>query len=61
MGRPISCRQCGALFLPEPLDVVARRRRLCPRCRGMLPPTGGSPAAYDLIRLPAPLVPEVAP
>lgn len=47
MSRSIRCRHCGALFTPEPLDVVARWRRLCPRCRGTLPPTGGMFASGD--------------
>lgn len=40
MNKPVRCRQCGALFIPEhPMLRISPWRR-CPRCRGPLPPTG---------------------
>jgi hypothetical protein len=42
MTRLVRCRRCGALFVPDhPLERV-RWWRWCPRCRGPVPPTGGS-------------------
>jgi hypothetical protein len=61
MGRPIRCRTCGALFTPEPFDVVARWGRRCPRCRGLLPPTGGEFAGDGPPRVAVRLLSEVAP
>ena len=45
MSRPVRCRRCGAVFIPDRHAVLPRWWRLCPRCRGPLPPTGGVPAA----------------
>jgi hypothetical protein len=40
MSKPVRCRQCGALFIPEHPLVRLGPWRYCPRCRGPLPPTG---------------------
>lgn len=51
MIRAVRCRRCGAAFALTWTDVVGRVTRLCPRCRGSLPPTGGGvPVAADGIR-----------
>lgn len=44
MSCSIRCRRCGALFVPDCFAAFIRCWRLCPRCRGPLPPTGGVPA-----------------
>jgi hypothetical protein len=44
MSRIIRCRRCGARFVPDRSAISVRWRRLCPRCRGPLPPSGGVPA-----------------
>jgi hypothetical protein len=42
MTKLVRCRRCGAMFVPQhPIERVGWWR-LCPRCRGPLPPTGGS-------------------
>lgn len=61
MSRAVRCRRYGRLFLPEPFDVVGQWRRLCPRCRGPLPPTGGVLAGDRLFLLIPHRPPEVAP
>ncbi len=38
------CRLCGRTFDADYGAVVDGRRRLCPRCRGPLPPIGAVPA-----------------
>ena len=43
MSRPVRCRRCGAVFILARHAVRSRWWRLCPRCRGPLPPTGGVP------------------
>ncbi len=43
MSRALRCRRCGALFVPDRFAGFRRWWRLCPRCRGLLPPTGGVP------------------
>ncbi len=43
MIHPIRCRCCSALFVPDRLAGFPRWSRLNPRCRGLLPPTGGVP------------------
>lgn len=58
MYRLIRCRRCGALFVPDQWSRLVPWRRLCPRCRGPLPPTGGVLAMEDWVFHPAPL--EVA-
>ncbi len=45
MSRPVRCRRCGILFLPDCFAAMVRFRRLCPQCRGPLPPTGGVPVS----------------
>jgi hypothetical protein len=45
MSWSIRCRCCGVLYAPERHEVVAQVTRLCPRCRGPLPPTGSVPVA----------------
>ena len=45
MSRLVRCRRCGALFAPDRIASFVRCWRLCPRCRGPLPPTGGVPAS----------------
>ncbi len=49
MSRLIRCRRCGALFVPDRVMMLIPIRwgRLCPRCRGPLPPTGAVPAMDD--------------
>ena len=37
------CTQCGRLFDLDRAAILGRRWRLCPDCRGPLPPTGGVP------------------
>ena len=59
MSRLIRCRRCGALFAPDGFAAMLRTWRLCPRCRGPLPPTGGVPEADGGALLPCP--PEAAP
>ncbi len=44
MSRPVRCRRCGALFVPHRFAGFPRWWRLCPSCRGPLPPSGGVPA-----------------
>ncbi len=58
MSRPIHCRRCGALFVPDCFASFVHCWRLCPRCRGPLPPTGGVPANNQGRLLPCP--PEAA-
>ncbi len=41
MIHPIRCRRCGALFVPDRFAGFRHWWRLCPRYRGLLPPTGG--------------------
>jgi hypothetical protein len=53
MTRPIRCRLCGTLFVPEhPLFRIGSWRR-CPRCRGPLPPPDGlgadAPGGFVLV------------
>ncbi len=43
MSRSIHCRRCSALFVPDRFAGLPHWWRLCPRCRGPLPPTGGVP------------------
>lgn len=38
----VRCRRCGAPIVADRFDILVRARRLCPNCRGPLPPTGGS-------------------
>jgi hypothetical protein len=45
MSRLMRCRRCGVLFVPDRFTCVPRARRLCPRCREPVPPTGGVPLA----------------
>lgn len=51
----IHCRRCGALFVPDCFASFVRCWRLCPRCRGPLPPTGGVPTTESGRLLPCPL------
>ena len=51
MSRPIRCRRCGVLFVPERHQMVTRVTRLCLRCRGPLPPTGSVPVVDGSIWL----------
>ncbi len=37
------CTQCGRLFELDRAAILGGRWRLCPDCRGPLPPTGGVP------------------
>ncbi len=37
------CKWCGRLFDLDRAAIVRGRWRLCPDCRGPLPPTGGAP------------------
>lgn len=57
MSRLIRCRRCGALFVPDRVAIlILIKWRLCPRCRGPLPPTGAVPAMDDLLLVhPGPL------
>ncbi len=44
MPREMRCGRCGDVFLANRLtDLLPRRWRLCPRCRGPLPPSGAVP------------------
>lgn len=43
MSRPVRCRRCGAPFVPDRRGAMVAFWRLCPRCRGPLPPTSGAP------------------
>lgn len=52
MSRLVRCRRCGALFVPDRTAVLVRWRRLCPRCQGPLPPSGGVPTWDDLVLRP---------
>ena len=56
MSRLVRCRRCGALFVPDRFAALLRCWRLCHRCRGPLPPTGGGPAADGAIQVPGPPV-----
>ena len=40
MIKRLRCRLCGRTFDSDYGMVVDGRRRLCPRCRGPVPPTG---------------------
>ncbi len=55
MSRSIRCRRCGALFVQDGIAALQHIRRLCPRCRGPLPPTGGVPASDGGRLFPCPL------
>ena len=59
MSVVIRCRRCGAEFVAGRVVAVLPERRLCPRCRGPLPPTGGVPATDGGTLLPC--RPEAAP
>lgn len=39
MSKPVRCRRCGTLFIPEHPLLRLGPWRYCPRCRGPLPPT----------------------
>jgi hypothetical protein len=44
MSRQVRCHRCGALFMADRLTgILPPRWRLCPRCRGPLPPSGTVP------------------
>ena len=58
MSRLVRCSRCGALFVPDRFAAMLRSWRLCPRCRGPLPPSGEVPPT-DRGILPCP--PEAAP
>ncbi len=45
MSYPIRCRRCGALFVPYRFAGFPPWWRLCPRCRGPLPPGRGVSAS----------------
>ncbi len=55
MSRLIRCRRCGALFVPDRAAMLVRCWRLCPRCRGPIPPSGGIPAVDDSLLPSSPL------
>lgn len=55
MSRLMRCHRCGALFAPDRFAALLGSWRICPRCRGPVPPTGGVPTA-DAGRCPSPLV-----
>lgn len=38
MNRLLRCRRCGALFMPDRFAGLLHWWRLCPHCRGPLPP-----------------------
>lgn len=60
MSRLIRCARCGALFATDRCGLLLPRRwRLCPRCRGPLPPSGAVPVR-DGGRT-SPVLAEVAP
>ncbi len=54
MSRSIHCRRCGALFVPDCFASFVGWWRLCPRCRGPVPPTGGVQANDQGRLLPGP-------
>ncbi len=47
MSRLMRCRRCGCLFVPDRFAPLRLVWRLCPRCRGPVPPTGGMPVTDD--------------
>ncbi len=49
MSRHVRCRRCGAPFSPDCFAALVRFWRLCPRCRGPLPPTGGVTIPDDVL------------
>ncbi len=48
MRRVIRCRRCGTLVSADCLSAFVRRWRLCPRCRGPLPPTTDGAEAMEM-------------
>ncbi len=58
MSIVIRCRRCGREFVADRQAILAERWRLCPACRGPLPPTGGVPTLDGLVLHPCP--PEAA-
>ncbi len=44
MSIVIRCRRCGREFVADRHAILAGRWRLCPACRGLLPPLGKVPA-----------------
>ena len=59
MSRLLRCRRCGALFVADRFAALLGRSRLCPSCRGPVPPSGDVPATNGGVVLPCP--PEAAP
>jgi hypothetical protein len=55
MSRLIRCRRCGVLLMPDRAGVLPWAWRLCPRCRGPLPPTGGVAVMDDAWSRPCPV------
>lgn len=54
MSRPIHCRRCGALFVPDCFASFVGSWRLCPRCRGPLSQTGVEATAEGRRLVPCP-------
>ncbi len=54
MSYPNRCRRCGALFVADRFAGFPCWWRLCPRCRGSLPPTGRVPIPDRGKRFPCP-------
>ncbi len=53
MSIVIRCRRCGREFVADRQAILAGDWRLCPMCRGPLPPTGGVPALDGLVLQPS--------
>ena len=60
MSRLLHCTRCGALYLADRyVPLLLRRWRLCPHCRGPLPPSRAGPVRDD--SHPGPLLAEAVP
>ncbi len=53
MSIVIRCRRCGREFVADRDAILAERWRLCPMCRGPLPPTGEVPVLDGLVLPPS--------
>ncbi len=48
MSIVIRCRRCGREFVADRQAILMGQWRLCPACRGPLPPTSGAAAVDNL-------------
>ncbi len=55
MSIVIRCRGCGREFVADRQAILSGQWRLCPTCRGPVPPRGGVPATDGGLLFPCPL------